>query len=172
MLLNEAKILFSAELRYYVRLKCTQNVTFFQVFQLLLIIHVDANFNKVLIIVEFEFQVRNIDFVSKRCENWHLNIPFPSLLAVLWINTIEAQVAAAANLSFNCSCFPYRCRLCLSVPFKQIMACSSHYSLQWLLRVKWLVFEVQNLDIFGGKLTQTLCHFEKLPSCFSNLTGI
>ena len=52
------------------------------------------------------------------------------------------------------------------------MACSSHYSLQWLLRVKWLVFEVQNLDIFGGKLTQTLRHFEKLPSCFSNLTGI
>jgi len=29
-------------LRYYVRLKCTQNVTFFEVFQLFLIIHVDA----------------------------------------------------------------------------------------------------------------------------------
>ena len=29
-------------LRYYVRLKCTQNVTFFEVFQLFLIIHVDV----------------------------------------------------------------------------------------------------------------------------------
>ena len=29
---------------------------------------------KVFIIVEFEFEVKNIDFLSKRCENRHLNI--------------------------------------------------------------------------------------------------
>ena len=61
------------QLRYYVRLKCTQNVTFLEVF-LLFFNNSRGCYLKVFITVEFEFEVKNIDFWSKRCENRHLKI--------------------------------------------------------------------------------------------------
>ena len=69
---------------------------------------------KVFIIVEFEFEVKNIDFLSKRCEIRHLNIslkiiyfqfsPFP-----LFINrSLLSQQVPILTESDSCKYFNYK----------------------------------------------------------------